>query len=95
MQHLFEAIVHIELESSPDLDAARAFAKEPWSREYFDKIRAAHQNHYEQFGDLRGVATVDGGAVEDRLDLHVMRDHTHGSTRDWRLMHRDGFRQVQ
>jgi len=68
---------------------ARAFAKEPWSREYFDKIRAAHQNHYEQFGDLRGVATVDG--VHHDLDLHVMRDHTHGSTRDWRLMHRYGI----
>ena len=39
---------------------SRAFAKEPWSREYFAKIRAAHQNHYEQFGDLRGVASLDG-----------------------------------
>ena len=47
------------------------------------------------------MACVDG--VSHSLDLHVMRDHTHGSVRDWRLMHRygiqhfrttDGFRRV-
>ena len=49
----------------------------------------AHQCHYEQLGDLRGVATVDGKI--HNLTLNVMRDHTHGSTRDWRLMHRYGI----
>lgn len=49
----------------------------------------AHQSHYEQFGDLKGEAVVDGTPY--KLDLHVMRDHTHGSTRDWRLMHRYGI----
>lgn len=68
---------------------ARAFAKEPWSKEYFERIRQAHQCHYEQLGDLRGVATVDGKI--HNLTLNVMRDHTHGSTRDWRLMHRYGI----
>ncbi len=49
----------------------------------------AHQSHYEQFGDLRGVVKVDSDTFE--LDLNVMRDHTHGSNRDWRLMHRYGI----
>ncbi len=93
---------------------ARAFAKEPWSREYFDRIKrcgdlgldnlgnwglhllsspslpSAHQNHYEQFGVIRGTASLDG-AGEHRLELDVMRDHTHGSNRNWRLMHRYGI----
>jgi len=49
----------------------------------------AHQCHYEQFGEVDGVAVVDG--VDHQLHLNVMRDHTHGSTRDWRLMHRYGI----
>ena len=49
----------------------------------------AHQNHYEQFGDIRGTVTIDN--VDYPLDLNVMRDHTHGSVRDWRLMHRYGI----
>jgi len=69
---------------------ARAFAKEPWSREYFDGIRKAHQCHYEQLGDVEGHVSIDG-ARDFPLSLNVMRDHTHGSTRDWRLMHRYGI----
>ena len=62
---------------------------------------SAHQCHYEQFGDLHGNVNVSG--TEYKLELNVMRDHTHGSKRDWRLMHRygiqnfttkNGFRQV-
>ena len=98
---------------------ARAFAKESWSREYFEKIKryllrlknsssyskyldedlnyisffvfqsSAHQAHYEQFGDLHGNVTVNG--TNYKLELNVMRDHTHGSIRDWRLMHRYGI----
>ena len=49
----------------------------------------AHQCHYEQFGDLNGNVNIDG--KDYRLELNVMRDHTHGSTRDWRLMHRYGI----
>ena len=48
---------------------ARAMAREPWSREYFDRLKAAHQNHYEQFGDVRGVIEVDG--EEYQLDVQV------------------------
>ena len=54
-----------------------------------DSSLRAHQCHYEQLGDVQGHVTVDG---EDfPLSLNVMRDHTHGSTRDWRLMHRYGI----
>merc|ERR1711892_481465 len=70
---------------------ARAMAREPWSREYFERLRAAHQNHYEQFGDVEGVVEIDGEQFE--LDITVMRDHTHGSIRDWKLLHRYCFHQ--
>lgn len=46
----------------------------------------AHQNHYEQFGDVSGTVEVDGRSYP--LELSAMRDHTHGSVRDWRLMRR-------
>ena len=48
---------------------ARAMAREPWSRAYFAGLRAAHQNHYEQFGDVRGVIQVDG--QDHALDVQV------------------------
>ena len=65
---------------------ARAMAREPWSRQYFDRLKAAHQSHYEQFGEVSGLVIVDG--QERALKVSVMRDHTHGSNRDWTLMHR-------
>ena len=49
----------------------------------------AHQCHYEQLGDVQGHVSIDGNLFQ--LSLNVMRDHTHGSTRDWRLMHRYGI----
>ena len=49
----------------------------------------AHQNHYEQFGDVCGTVTIDG--ADHQLNMNCMRDHTHGSTRDWRLMRRYGI----
>ena len=65
---------------------ARAMAREPWSRQYFERLKAAHQSHYEQFGEVTGLVSVDG--QERALKVSVMRDHTHGSNRDWTLMHR-------
>ena len=87
--------------------------------QYFARLRAAHQNHYEQFGRVTGSVEVDGersrleiqvstesgerepssaGGVESGsiviiVLLQVMKDHTHGSIRDWRLMHRYCFHQ--
>ena len=54
---------------------ARAMAREPWSRDYFDRLKAAHQNHYEQFGDVRGVIEVDG--EQHQLDVQVRLCMTH------------------
>ena len=80
--------------------------------QYFARLRAAHQNHYEQFGRVTGSVEVDG--EQSRLEIQVsrgmsaagrlergstynyvqvMKDHTHGSIRDWRLMHRYCFHQ--
>lgn len=65
---------------------ARAMSREPWTREYFQRLKDAHQSHYEQFGDVSGSVSIDG--FERQFKVNVMRDHTHGSTRDWTLMHR-------
>ena len=70
---------------------ARAMARENWSREYFARLKNSHQNHYEQFGNISGSVDIDGSVV--RLAVEVMRDHTHGSVRDWRLLHRYCFHQ--
>ncbi|XP_023335574.1 uncharacterized protein LOC111706873 [Eurytemora carolleeae] len=70
---------------------ARAMAREPWSQEYFARLRSAHQNHYEQFGSLTGTVDIDG--EKQKIEIDVMKDHTHGSVRDWTLMHRYGFHQ--
>ena len=40
-----------------DMDAwamAGAVGREPWSRQFFSELQAAHQSHYEQFGTLEG-----------------------------------------
>ena len=39
---------------------SRAMSKEPWSREYFDGLKKAHQSHYEQFGFVSGTYSLDG-----------------------------------
>lgn len=59
-----------------------AIAREPWSREFFDRLRDAHQTHHEQFGVLRGPLKIEGH--DDRqLELKSMRDHSYGLYRDW------------
>ena len=81
---------------------ARAVSRESWSREYFDRLKEAHQSHYEQFGHVAGTYSIDDGDKRDFkvniqrqehvnkycCQVSVMRDHTHGSNRDWKLMHR-------
>lgn len=64
----------------------RSMAKEPWSKEYFNNLRDAHQTHYEQMGRLHGQAVVDG--EQYTIDLLSMRDHSYGMRREWRLLHR-------
>lgn len=86
------SLPHFDFDSEMDAwTVARAMSREPWSRAYFDRLKAAHQNHYEQFGDVKGAIEVDG--VSHHLDVQVMKDHTHGSIRDWKLLHRYCFHQ--
>ena len=40
--------------------------------QYFARLRAAHQNHYEQFGRVTGSVEVDG--EESRLEIQVSRE---------------------
>ena len=47
---------------------SRAMAREPWSREYFDRLKEAHQSHYEQFGFVSGSYCIDG---ENKNDFKV------------------------
>ncbi|XP_045128767.1 uncharacterized protein LOC123514740 [Portunus trituberculatus] len=68
---------------------ARSIAREPWSRQYFQQLREAHQSHYEQMGRMEGTVVVDGHPYILRLDS--MRDHSYGHKREWKLMHRYGL----
>lgn len=68
---------------------AGAMAREPWSRQWFRRLRDAHQTHYEQIGTTSGTVTVDG--VPHQLSVTGMRDHSYATSRDWRLLHRYGL----
>ncbi|KAK4021997.1 uncharacterized protein LOC116919103 [Daphnia magna] len=68
---------------------SRAFAREPWSREYFQMLQEAHQTHYEQMGRTNGTVKIDGKSYPFNIDS--MRDHSYGHKREWKLLHRYGF----
>ncbi|XP_066250648.1 uncharacterized protein [Euwallacea similis] len=70
----------------PAKSLARSFARETWSRELFEKLKEAHQSHYEQHGFLEGTLKVDSKEVPLKLD--AFRDHSFGKKRDWTIMHR-------
>lgn len=61
---------------------AHSLAIEPWSRGLFDKMRASHQTHYEQFGHLVGDYKV-GNHEAKRIQMTSMRDHTIAGHRRW------------
>lgn len=68
------------------LTIARAVAREPWSRDYFQRLERYHQTHYEQYGDVQGTVRIDG--VEYGLRVPCVRDHSFAVMRDWRNFHR-------
>lgn len=56
---------------------AKAFAKEPWNRQFFEDLRKAHQTHYEQIGLCRGEIHLEGDVYT--LDaIPTFRDHSFG-----------------
>nr|CAH7724748.1 unnamed protein product [Callosobruchus chinensis] len=72
---------------SPAHVLATSFATEEWSKEYFERLKAVHQSHYEQMGYFSGKLNVNGKIYElDHLDS--FRDHSFGFKRDWSIMHR-------
>lgn len=72
---------------------AASIAREPWSREFFNRLRDAHQTHYEQFGDFKGTLKLSGGKSskgesEYQVNMRGARDHSYGNVRDWSHFHR-------
>lgn len=63
-----------------------AIAREPWSRDYFQRLERFHQTHYEQYGNVVGTATIDGRPYA--LNVPSVRDHSYAEMRDWRNFHR-------
>ncbi|UMM22350.1 hypothetical protein L5515_003608 [Caenorhabditis briggsae] len=61
---------------------AHSLAIEPWSRGLFDKMRASHQTHYEQFGKLVGDVKI-GDHETKGVRMTSMRDHTIAGFRRW------------
>eukprot|EP00093_Oithona_nana_P014392 14392.XXX_277811_278955_1 [CDS] Oithona nana genome sequencing. len=70
----------------PVSGTAKAFAREPWNRQFFEDLEKAHQNHYEQIGGCCGSIDI-GEEKFELLNVQTFRDHSSG-TRDWKLMHR-------
>lgn len=66
----------------PGLTAA-ALAAEPASKAFFDELKASHQEHFEQFGAVRGTLEVAGQSYE--VQARGMRDRAWGA-RDWGYM---------
>lgn len=67
---------------------AKAVALEPWSRQFFQNLEEAHQNHYEQMGTLEGEVAIEGkGTFPLRLN-HAYRDHSSCYKREWKYFHR-------
>lgn len=73
---------------------ARIFAKEPWNKQYFSDLQKAHQTHYEQLGDLQVQVQMDNRIKPLILEFQSFRDHSFGTKRDWKLMHRYVFHHV-
>ncbi|GMS89667.1 hypothetical protein PENTCL1PPCAC_11842 [Pristionchus entomophagus] len=61
---------------------AHSLAKEPWSKELFEKLKDSHQSHYEQFGFIEGSFTIGDDKV-DNVRMTSMRDHTITAYRNW------------
>lgn len=61
---------------------AHSLAIEPWSRGLFDKMRASHQSHYEQFGTISGDFRI-GNHTASGIRMTSMRDHTIAGYRRW------------
>ncbi|CAB3402020.1 unnamed protein product [Caenorhabditis bovis] len=66
---------------------AHSLAIEPWSRQLFEKMRASHQTHYEQFGYLKGTYRI-GEKKFDNIRMTSMRDHTIAGYRRWKDIRR-------
>ncbi|ELU09306.1 hypothetical protein CAPTEDRAFT_151881 [Capitella teleta] len=64
-----------------------AMATEPWSREFFNNLKDAHQTHYEQFGTITGIVSFEN-YPEQELHVRGVRDHSYGNFRDWKDLHR-------
>ena len=86
-----EAIFNYDCDMS-SFAAAKAFAKESWSRQFFQDLEKAHQTHYEQMGRIDGkVAFINDHPVEDTpkiitaqlqetipISMPSFRDHSFG-----------------
>jgi hypothetical protein len=76
-----------DVECSPEA-IARSIATEPWSKELFEKLKATHQTHYEQFGKLKGVFNVGEFRTPTEIVMTSMRDHTITKYRNWAQIRR-------
>ncbi|XP_050396297.1 uncharacterized protein LOC126814892 isoform X2 [Patella vulgata] len=81
----FTDCFNFDTDMSSDL-ISDGIAREPWTKQFYQKLESKHQTHYEQWGELRGRIKVEG-FEEEKVCLKTVRDHTYG-VRDWRAFHR-------
>ncbi|KAL1450691.1 hypothetical protein WDU94_003024 [Cyamophila willieti] len=77
--------------TSAAMEGSYSMAKEPWSLEYFQQLKKAHQNHYEQIGTMTASLQLGLNAPPRSISYRTFRDHSFGFQRDWSLMHRFTF----
>lgn len=71
---------HFDTDLHPKL-IAEGLAREPWSKEFFEQLKASHETRYEQWGQLLGTVSIDS-QESIQLRLCGMRDHCFGE-RNW------------
>ena len=86
-----EAIFNYDTDMST-FAAAKAFAKEPWNRQFFKDLKKAHQTHYEQMGRIDGALIFLDNELNDSenvqtakeqsipIQMPSFRDHSFGIT---------------
>jgi len=72
-------------ETSPQL-TAECLSCEPFSRDFFEELKATHQEHYECFSFIRGHIDI-AGSPRIKVDAKGMRDRAFG-LREWGYMQR-------
>ncbi|XP_071612673.1 uncharacterized protein [Heliangelus exortis] len=83
----FTEVFNFNTDSHPST-FARAFAQEPWTMEFFQRVKKQREQHFrhEQWGQAVGEIEIENGE-KTKLSLKGIRSHSYG-VRNWSEIHR-------